>query len=359
VVWGLLEYILVGGVIVVSAWSQATWGGPAFGPMLVGLLAMVASAAVGYTAGYCLPSRFTPPLVAVGLFVTQGLASSAHAWYSFLAPEAHGELSVWGITPDLSWPQSLFLLGLAGMALGILALAVRRDLFSGGVLLAAILLTGIGAELVHRNVPWDFFRQPMSLSEIPITRITPSCTPSALAVCVHPGYRAQLSRIATTINRIAAPVVGLPGAPTRAIDDDVVVANDNGILMKAGSPSQAAQLRWDGLFVFDTPPAQTIVFDPWHAVHFPANIALDLVSPGLVKGPPSDAQEAIARWLVRRAGFSPDLSLSNPTFDTKYPPGVPTAEHRFAALAPSQQRAWLHAHFSRLRSGQLGLRDPP
>ena len=43
------------------------------------------------------------------------------------------------------------------------------------------------------------------------------CHAAPLSVCVHPAYRAQLGETATLINRIAAPVLGAPGAPTRAV----------------------------------------------------------------------------------------------------------------------------------------------
>jgi hypothetical protein len=126
-----------------------------------------------------------------------------------------------------------------------------------------------------------------------------------------------------------------------------------------GNPSSAvqeAQLRRDGLYVFSTPPARMVVFDPDDS---PAQIAFALAFSGSVKGPPSDAQEAVMMWLLRRAGFSTDLSTVNSLFFGLSYPAAPAAARRFGALSARAQTAWLRTHFSALRSGTVTLSDLP
>lgn len=356
VTWGVLAYILVASVILGATWTQATWGGPNLGPALVGVLALVASGALGYALGYIVPSRFTPPLIAIALFVTIEIIYNNHTWYSFLLPPAHGQLTVWGITPDLSGPQSLFLLGLTGVALGALGLAGRWTLLPWGILLTGILLATTGIVLIQRNVPADSFNQPMALSEFPLTHITSACSHDPVSVCVHPAFKRQLPGLSRTINRIAAPLAGLPAAPQRFVDDDMVAGMSGPILGNPTSAAQEGQLRRDGLYVFSTPPGRTVVFDPEDS---PAQIAFALAFLDSVKGPPTDAQEAIMMWLLRRAGFSPDLSSVNRLFPGLSYPAAPAAARRFGALPASQQSAWLRTHFSALRSGMLTLSDLP
>jgi hypothetical protein len=356
VTWGVLVYLLIASVILIVTWNQASWGGPSLGPITVGLLALVASGALGYTLGYFLPSRFTPPLVAIALFVSIELIYNNHTWYSFLVPPAHGQLTVWGITPDLSGPQSLFLLGLTAVALSSLGLVVHRTLVPGSILLFGLLLTTAGVVLIQRNVPQDSFGQPMALSEFSLTRITPACSHDPVTVCVHPAFRAQLHGLSQTINRIAAPLAGLPGAPGRFIDDTMVAGMSGPTLGNPSSTAQEAQLRRDGLYVFSTPPTRTVVFDPEDTA---AQIALGLVFLDSVKGPPTDAQEAIMMWLLRRTGFSPDLSAVNRRFFGLSYPAAPAAARRFGALPASTRKAWLRTHFSALQSGTLSLGDLP
>jgi len=356
VAWGVLAYLLVAGVILTATWRQATWGSPSLGPITVGLLALVASGALGYTLGYVLPSRFTPPLVAIVLFVTVEIVYNNHTWYSFLAPPAHGQITVWGITPDLSGPQSLFLLGVTGVALGSLGLAGLQTWVPGTVLLAGALFTTAGVVLIQRNVPPDSFGQPMALSEFPLSRITPVCSQDPVSVCVHPAFRAQLPRVTRTINRIAAPVAGLPGAPNRFIDDNIAAVVNGPILGYPTSPAQEAQIRSDGIYVFNTPPERTVVLD---LADSPSQIAVALTFSYAVKAPPTAAQEAIALWLMRRAGFRPDLSTPNDVFDQASYPGADAAARRFGAIPAAVQRTWLHAHYSALRNGALSLSDVP
>lgn len=356
--WALAVYIGIAAVFLVATWRQASWGGPSAGPIVVGLLMVLASGAIGFALGSYLPGRFTPPLAAVGLFVATGLPYSAETWYSFLSPLSHGELSVWGVAPDLSAPQSLFLLGVTGAALMSVIFASHREPVPGAMLLGSVGIAAIGVIATAHSVPNDAFSQPMQLSEMPISHITPACSYAPVSVCVHPAFKKQLSGLSAMVNRIAAPLVGLPGVPTRSIDSAIVVGAGGDVLGDPSSPAGEANLRRDGLFVYDQPPPRTIVFDPWRITHWPAEIALDLINARFTKGPPSDAQEAIAKWLSQRAGFSPDLSHVNSMFSVSYL-DTQSAANRFGRLPVAERRAWLRTHFSALQTGQVSLEDLP
>jgi hypothetical protein len=76
-------------------------------------------------------------------------------------------------------------------------------------------------------------------------------------------------------------------------------------------------------------------------------------------GPSGPAQEAMAVWLVQRAGFSVQWSELNEANSSTPDQKVLAAAQHFAALPPWQQRGWLSTHFTSLRSGQVSLADLP
>jgi hypothetical protein len=76
-----------------------------------------------------------------------------------------------------------------------------------------------------------------------------------------------------------------------------------------------------------------------------------VIGGGSDKGAIGDpAQAAIGAALLANAGVPKALDL---------PPATADAARRFTGLAPSAQRAWLAAHLSALRSGQITLAQIP
>ena len=67
--WMVLAYLAGVAVIYVQTALQATWGGPPLWPVAVGVVAVAASCAIGFTCGTLFPGRFTAPIVAVAVFV--------------------------------------------------------------------------------------------------------------------------------------------------------------------------------------------------------------------------------------------------------------------------------------------------
>ena len=69
VIWPCAAYVVTAlGVGLVTA-QRSSWGGPDLLSLLVGLTGVLATGAIGYAAGSAFPSRFTAPVVAIGVFV--------------------------------------------------------------------------------------------------------------------------------------------------------------------------------------------------------------------------------------------------------------------------------------------------
>jgi len=383
--WGVLAYIVAGAYVLVLAIQHTNWGAPVVWPILVGLVAIPAYAAVGYALGAAIPSRFSAPLVAIALLVlpvavgwgsgtgTFGPATKPSALDAlrYLSPVATLDSSVWyGVRPDIGWPQALFLLCLTGLALGGLALRDRRDrsgwgawgaLLAGGVLGAAavaiLLVTAppdsriLGASRTT-NVPFPL----LTRYDRPIP-YTPACAGAPMRVCVHPAYRSYLAAEAPVINRLVAPLLGVPGAPLRAEQ------RSHGEMGVIGRILAFVPNNGNGATdqTFFGPVAQALV----------ANYMVDGrgLLPGTCPGDPTlqscwDAQSAIGIWLVRQAGLRLDTVTIGGTALHPYFGGADwsltsVAADRFGKLGRDRQRAWLRAHYDALNKVHIRLEDIP
>lgn len=358
--WGVALYLVIVAVILGVTARQATWGAPVPWPLLVGLLEMPTLAALGCALGYSVPSRFTAPLVGVGVFVAQGLGPTLANHGSTLGLLAPGypsiSVSVWyASSPDLGLVQLFFLFGLMAVGLGSLGLRGRERAraFLGvargsaaALAVAGLALTGTSVALVLSSHVADgsvwvpIFGGPATASPI---SYSPVCHPAPLPVCVHPAYRPQLAETASLLNRIAAPVLGLPGAPTRAVPRPATVG-----IISDGTHRVLAFTPID--FHDPTNP-------PQFARSWAGQVAMSLVTDRLrLSGRPwttDKAQNAVALYLLHRAGASFDPTQ----FDQG--PDVSAAERRFAALPAGVQRAWLRAHYALLRQGRVRLEELP
>ncbi len=358
--WGVLFYVGVVAVVFGTTALQATWGGPALWPPLVGLLTMPALAALGFALGHGLPSRFTPALVAVGVFVVFSLGIVAsHGGQSIgdlapIVPSIAG--SVWYASrPDLGLVQAVCLLGVSGVGLGVLGLSAdgwhgARRVARAAVLLTAlgIALTGASVALINSSQRDDggvrvpFFGGATSAAPLPYV---PVCSATPLPICVHPAYRAELRETALLLNRLAAPVLGLPGAPDRAAQQPV---GDGGSgTIQVGQLGAGRTLTVLPIALHD-PSAPS---EPqWVSM-----MAMDLVAttPGQSDAT-FKAQTALALYLVRRAGEPVDAQ-----WPFAQDPAVQAAARRFAVLRPGARQHWLRAHYWQLRQGNVRLEDLP
>lgn len=381
VAWGLVVYLVIGSYIASATAMQGAWGTPGVGPILVGLLAVPAQGALGYAIGYRLPSRFTAPLVAVGLFVGQNIAGAPGPlqWYQFLSPGVSDNTSVqFGTDPDLSGLQILFVLGLTGVAIGSLGITGSRKLGSRSLFLLALILTGVSVALIQRDGQGGPFSAtgitPLQFAQ-QLIPFRPVCANDRIPVCVHPAFKSGLPAITRTVNQVAAPIVGLPDAPTRALDGSIVQVMIPGT--KLGSTGYmlevAALLRHKGMTVYAAQPKGLITLNVDHVADLDSTLAsqvagsmvsgmgtpVEQCAPSGCGGPSGPVQEAMAVWLVQRAGFGVQWSELNQAQSSTPDQKVLAAAQRFAALPPWQQRGWLTTHFGALRSGQVSPAELP
>lgn len=363
--WGVAVYVVLAVGLGVPTWWNATWGGPVWGYLLIGLLGVVSDSTIGYAAGYHLPSRFTAPLVAVALFVGHLLPLGAMHYalsVPFLSPIAYsnGGFEVFQEPPQATLQQTLWFLGLAGTALATVAL---RGRYRPGAALAvlAVSATICVAGLVtalNANTGMGMYDGPVD-RDVPFE---PACEEGDITVCIHPAYSKLLPEAARMVNEVAEPIVGIPGAPTRAAQ----MGSFDFDIGKKEAKKTAFFFVYDlsmgdpGRFRSGVPGA--LVTDQG---------AMGSMMPGSAKptrednelcgaamrsdyaSPAFEAQSVVAGWLGKRAG-DPSSTFS--------PSGCPNADElveRFASLPAGERDAWLEENFADLRAGKVILADLP
>ncbi|MBV9381042.1 MAG: hypothetical protein JO242_10270 [Streptosporangiaceae bacterium] len=336
---------------------QATWGGPDLWPAGAGLVALIVCSAAGFALGLVLRTRFAAPLAAVGtLVVILGVRTAAQsdlqAGIGLLSPVypgfGLGATVFYAPQPDLSMLKMVCDMGLLAIALGVIAWHFRADRPSirraVGILLPAGLIVtaaAVGLDATARSdghgIVVPAFRDAAADRIIPYT---PVCTRTPLPVCVHPAYDggSELTILATTINKIVAPVLGVPGMPVRA--EQLPIGAPEGV--QGDPPVLPIQPNTIHGTVLGAPEAQ------W----FAADMALSLftgthVNPELA----TPAQRALAVYLLKQARYGGGGVPADPA--------VSAAAARFAALTPAARDSWLTIHLAALRAGYLAPADVP
>jgi hypothetical protein len=381
-------YLICVAAVYTATARQASWGGPLWWPVAVGVGTVAAACAVGFAAGALLPSRFTAPTVAIVVFALffATLHPLGASPYSLLSP-ANGSLGVnlfadigvfYPYLPDLAIVQLMFMAGLTAVALGPLGLPRDRDRdgrrlrwLAAVVTVAGLAATGTAIGLVGtaRLDSHDMVVIPAvhdAASDQPLA-YTPACSQGAIPVCVHPAFRAYLPSLTAALAPALAAVAGLPGAPVRVTQqattfylnsagfqtpriDAVSSGNPPAIGLplgidagSAGNPSQVSSALGQAA---------------------PAIMASVVGSGGQLKTP---AQMAVAAGLLKAAGV-PLLTPAETAAGTgpgngalALPPGsaIYRAALRFAALPAAVRHAWLLRHLPALRTGHLTLTQLP
>jgi hypothetical protein len=348
--WGALTaplgaaYLAGASFLILRTYLNGAWGSPILWPLWVAVFALVAHSAVGYAIGHYAPSRFTAPLVAIVIYGLQGftgysLGSSAR----YLSPLADSDYSVFfGVLPNIFLPQSLWLLGLAGVALAAVALGRGRgSLASWGMLLPSLGAAAVGAALLLGTAPGVTPAQRQE-ARVPFD---PVCKQGRITVCVHPAYRGMLPGTAAAVNEVSEPLAGLPGLPGRAeqrdYPSDLVPKGTLPVYLPTPSADGAEQGVAKNELVSGV--ALALVQDAGSARYRQG------------EGTPDDAQAAVAYWLVRRTGNDPQIL----GFYSQNPDAVFAAGKRFAKLPPEERRRWLRENLADLRAGRLTLKDLP
>lgn len=229
--WPLLACAAITGFYALLALRDATWGGPLPAPLLLGLLYVAAYSAVGYAAGRWVPSRFTAPLVAVGLFYGAWGLLLLPPWEfgSLLGPDPNAiagvnvfeeSLGLWGWR--ISW-----VLGLCGVALSAVALKARTSVVRWSVLAACGLAAFGSAAAILGLTGNETLAREHGVYEFDPIPYEPVCEDGRVEVCVHPAYERLLPEIFGTINKVARPLEGVPDAPTRAVQAENTTTYDD------------------------------------------------------------------------------------------------------------------------------------
>ena len=351
--WGLLIYAfyaLGGGV---ETARRATWGGPDLWIILAGAAAIIVYITIGFAIGAVISGRFVAPLVALGLLIGEYalvMASWNHpamtSW-KYLSPVAAPDPTVWfGDRPAIAPILVMVYLGIIVCTWALFALWLARfRAMRAWVLFALALVTLAGgtAQILMR-VPTEVPAPGGWYSGAALLPYAPVCRGAPIEVCVHPAYQPWLDELSTDLNTLLAPLVGVPGMPTRAEQAPPV-----------GPIADAARsvpfvLDYRNLYSAEQYAVECAVFG-CAAGFWP-------VTPPM-RPPGGDARAAITRWLRLRIGQAPEGPYSRNCLVRSGHDTPCAAADRFAALSPEAQHEWLVAHFADLRAGRLTLEDLP
>jgi hypothetical protein len=369
--WTLLVYAACVTVVYVLAARVVTWGGPPIWPIVVTGLGVALFCTAGFVAGALFPGRYTAPLAAIGtlfvsVFVLQNAVNSGAGWI-LLSPDNRVPPLDWGvfhpIPQGLSIVQTLFLLGAITVLLGVLGVVgsvrgaeLRRT--AGSVLALGTVACAVCFALAATATTGDYgYVVPAfgdASRQIPYT---PVCTADTAPVCIHPAFSADLDRASAVLGPVLDEVAGLPGAPARAaqVDADDLPGGDN------SSPTSSLSEFGVGIFLDTSAPGgpvleygfddQVVFTQPTTSMYLRSQVAQAvfgyLVAPG---GRADEAQQAVEAGLSRAAGATaPDVSGTVNA----------AAAQGFAALSAPQRHAWLLAHLTQLRDGQITIKELP
>ncbi|MEJ7654947.1 MAG: hypothetical protein WKH64_17235 [Chloroflexia bacterium] len=274
--------------------------------------------------------------------------------------------------PDLEihLAMSGWMLGLAAVAAAVIVLRSQRTPLSYLATVAAIGLAGVSASalLGHREGAGGVSDLELDVVTAREAPYEPVCEAGhAMTVCVHPAYSVLLPQAAQIANKVAAPIAGIPGVPTRV-----------------EQAPELASLREGSIRL----PEYHLMADDAEAegeVNFARNVAYQLVTvetatPKQVQLSPNNygcadamceqywsdtgrqsVQGVVSEWLWRQAGYEligmgPQGPVRQNESDIQY--SSPDAK-RFIELDPARRRAWLAENFEEMRAGTLTLEDLP
>jgi hypothetical protein len=390
--WAMAGYLGCLAVLYGVTARQAAWGGPLWWPAAVAAASLPALSALGFAAGTLVPSRFTPPLAAVGAFFVLGLSTqlingSQSYWQISpvvaapwdIGPDA-GAATFYPYVLDLALAQVMFLAGITVAVLGALALPagpggrwLRRPaavVTAAGLLAAgtAVALTGTGKLNAHGMIAIPALHD--AASDRPI-HYTPVCSHTRIAVCLNPAYAGYLPATAAALAPVLTEVAGLPGAPVRISQAAATYRQGPGNSVGVGltGPSIAGRPPVFRLLLLDQLPGPAVTTSALAAAL--RSSAVPAIVAGVTGDGPgaSPAQETVTAALLMAAGRpaqgpSPGIPPAGdgPRTQPLLPsPGSPAyaAARRFAALPAPARHTWLVRHLAALRAGQITLAQLP
>ena len=406
-IWAMLAYLGCTAVLYGVTAHQASWGGPLWWPAAVAAASLPAFSALGFVLGTFLPGRFTAPLAAIAAFFVLTLSTELiHGSQSYwnvspivtgpwdLGPQA-GVATFYPFLPDLPIAQVMFLVGLTVALLGTLALPagsggralrmVAAGLTGAGLLAAgtAVGLAGTGTMDAHGMIAIPALHD--AASDQPL-QFTPTCSHTAIPVCLNPAYAGYLSVTATALAPLLSQVAGLPGAPTRIVQDAMIYQQDAGdeVSIRPRSPGDILSSPVSHLVLPDQTQGQTMTAGQLASTVI-TTYGLQLVARVTGDGPGASQAQQRGRDRVLRAAGGDEVIVTQPTSGPCRGPasapstrrsgpgrecasqsvgaarGTPAAAaaERFDALSAPVRHAWLVRHLAALRAGLVTLAELP
>lgn len=370
--WGVAVYGTLIAAMFVLTFRSATWGTPLWGYLMVTLLAVVAFSALGFAAGHYVPSRFTAPIVAIGLFGVQILpyqVENRKVNYELLSPAPDNLVyrEVFHEVPQVAAQQSLWILGLTGIALAAIALKGHWRSFLAWGALGGSVVVAVAGFVVSVGVPNSATNA--FAAELPYE---PVCDKGKITVCLHPAYEPILPETARKVNEIVELLIGIPGTPKRALQTGSTSAPAKEMNTEDTALFSDPDLEDEEFFAYLV--ASSFVVDPLKMyspegdVEMPEATDADMEKcgkfeedQGMTKAdmqkmfePSREAQEVIMAWLVNR---SVDQPTGQYVFRTCS--NFERTVEDFASLKPKVREAWLKENFADLRAGKITLKDLP
>jgi len=388
-IWAVGAYLVFVGVLFAVYAHQGVAGEPPWWWVAVGATAVAAFSAAGFAVGAFFPSRFAAPLAAFGGFFAMVQSSQtgfrdSGGWALILPTNSNGNFQpdsgiFYRYLPDLPIARLMFLAGIAVAALGLLGLPAwaggpRLRRAAAVVTVAGVAATGtaVGLASTAQLGPHGIVIPALhdAASDQPI-RYAPVCSrAAAVPVCLNPAYQPYLTDVTAALAPAFREVSGLPGVPVRVSQVGALYASSNGVSSQpmtiTGRPP-----------VLSLPLGAVLSFLPGPGGRHPRGTAkaFDRVLAllfahafvGAGNGAGTPAQQAVQAALMQGMGIpiAAQPSVVNlgppswaPTTKTASGP-VYAAAQRLTALGPTAGQAWLAAHLTALRSGQLTLGQLP
>jgi hypothetical protein len=396
-IWAVGGYLAFVGVMFGVYASQGVLGSPPWWWVAVGAVAVLAFSAAGFAVGVFFPSRFAAPLAAFGSFLvllmsSQTGFSDTSGWALILPTNSNGNYqSPSGIfypwLPDLPIARMMLLAGIAVAALGLLGLP--RQAGSPGLRRAAAVVTlagavvagtAIGLTTTARLGPAGYAIPALhdAANDRPATAGVCGHT-AGIPVCLNPAYRPYLADVTAALHPVLAELAGLPGAPARVTqtagsynsteggyDEAMTISGHPPVL---GVPLGTVNLPGTSGFTSATVPAgdfngqlQALAVHTFVGAGGGSGTPAQRAVPPALLGTP--AQQAVQAALLQGAGLRFAAQPRILGIAGLAPPGPPNravyaAARRLAALPAAARHAWLAAHLTALRAGQLTLAQLP
>jgi hypothetical protein len=420
-IWAVGAYLACVGVMLAAYAGQGVQGTPPWWWVAVGAVAVTAFSAAGFTVGAYFPSRFAAPVAAFGGFLavlasSKGGLGHPSGWVLLLPTNASGNYQpISGIfypyLPDLPIGRMMFLAGIAVAAIGLLGLPARAGSTWLRGAAAIVTIAGLAAAGTAIGLAGTARLTPQGMA-IPALHdaandrpigYTPACARAAgVPVCVNPAYRRYLAQMAADLRPVLAEAAGLPGAPARVAqvagqytsgEAEGQTASNTACLRNAAACQPGGQAASVPVTINGRPPVLSLPLGelnslpsgvPGSATQFNQELPLLSVH-AFVAGNSAgtQAQQAVQAALLQHAGIpfaqepgalswfglprwaGEDLQRLVPASETSVGPSsylggpVYAAARRFAALPSAVRHAWLAAHLTALRAGQLTLAQLP